>query len=137
MGTILQRLGLAAGIDFKFPKELEIKITLQLSGVGLETALQRILRGLNYATVYSVTGSGEANSISAVYIYGKHKAGARTSQSISREPEVQHSTSDYEKRIRVVQQRLDKLERDSPAARRYQKEIEIYQRLIDRLKKQR
>jgi len=134
LSAILQRLGEAAGIDFKFPKELEKKITLQISDVRLETALKRILKGLNYATVYSVAASGDSSRISAVYIYGKHKGGSRASQSTIRESEAQHSISDYEKRIRVVQQRLDRVGRDSQAGRRYQEEIENYQRLIERLR---
>lgn len=135
LSNVLQRLGEAAGIDFRFPKELEIKITLQLSDVRLETALKRILKGLNYAMVYSGAGGEDSKTICAVYIYGKHKGGAR-SQSTINETGAQHSISDYEKRVRVVQKLLDGVEPDSPAARQYKKEIENYQRLIERLKLQ-
>jgi len=44
--------------------------------------------------------------------------------------------SDYEKRIEVVQKRLQEVPPDSPAGRRYPKEIENYQRLAERLKLQ-
>lgn len=135
LSAVLQRLGETAGIDFKFSKALDKKVTLQLSDVRLESALKRILKGLNYATVYSVAGNGGSNSISAVYIYGRQKGGStRTGQPVVDDKRAQHRISDYEKRIRVVQQRLEKVERDSPVGRRYQKEIENYQRLIDRLK---
>ena len=136
LSAILQRLGEAAGIDFKFPKDVERKITLQFSDVRLETALKRILKGLNYATVYSSAGSGDSPRISAVYIYGIKKGGDRTGQSIVPEKPAQHSISDYEKRVKVVQKLLDRVGRDSQAGRRYQKEIENYQRLIERLKRQ-
>lgn len=136
LSTILQRLSETAGIDFKFPKDVEKKITLQFSDIRLETALKRLLKGLNYATVYSAAGSGDSTRICAVYIYGKKKGGDRTGQFIAHEKPAQHSISDYEKRVQVVQKLLEKAGRDSRAGRFYQKEIENYQRLIERLKRQ-
>jgi len=136
LSTILQRLSEDAGIEFKFPNELDKKITLQLSDVRLEVALKRILKGLNYATLYSLAPSGDSTRISAVYIYGKQKGGTDTSESIMSDRGAQHSISDYEKRISVVQKRLDQVGRDSQQGRRYQKEIENYRRLIERLKRQ-
>lgn len=138
LSSILQRISEATGIDFRFPIDLQKKITLKISDVRLETALKRILKGLNYATVYSVAGSGDPARISTVYIYGKQKGGTRTTR--NSQPSVgegpgQHRISDYERRIQVVQRRLDRVAPDSPAGRRYRKEIENYQRLIERLKR--
>jgi len=135
LSGVLQRLGEAAGFDFRLPKDLQRKkITLQLSDVGIETALKRILEGLNYATVYSVDDKGDDTRIVAVYIYGKHEGGVRTGQAAPSESVPGRSIGDYEKRIAVVQKLLREVPPDSPAGRRYQKEIENYQRLVERLK---
>jgi hypothetical protein len=136
LSIVLQRLSEAAGIDFRLPRELQQKITLQLSDVRLEAGLKRILKGLSYATVYSVAVKGDTARISAVYIYGQQKGGSQANQSSGTESQPGRSIGDYEKRIKVVQERLQRVPPDSPAARRYQNEIENYQRLVERLKLQ-
>ena len=134
---ILQRLSQVAGIAVRFPKALQKKITLSLSDVGLETALKRILKGINYATVYSVPDNGDMARVSAVYIFGKQKAVIRTRQAILREQRIQNRIRSYEKHIRSVQQRMSRVPQDSPAAQRYQRQIRNYRRIIERLQRQR
>ncbi len=136
LDRVLQRLSEATGIDFRLSKDLNKKVTLQLSDVRLETALKRILEGLNYAMVYSVARNGDAARISEIYIYGKREKGGRISPSAPPEEMPGRRISDYEKRIEVMRQRLQEASPDSPAGRRYQKAIENYQRLVEKLKLQ-
>ena len=136
LSGILQRLGQAAGIVVRFPKALQNKITLSLSDVRLETALERILKGLNYATVYTVPESSDVARISKVYIFSKKQESVRSKQSILRERRIQNRISYYEKRIRSLQQRMSNRQQDNPAVQRYQRQIRNYQRIIERLQRQ-
>lgn len=134
--NILLRLNEKAGIFVRFPSTLQKTITIELSDVTIEKALPKILKGLNYATVYAMPAGTNKAQVSEVHIFSAYKGRTRTRQSAQRLRQIENRISNYEKRIRSAQQRLDRVSQDSPAGKRYQRQIRSYQRTVERLKRQ-
>jgi hypothetical protein len=133
---ILLRLSEEAGIYVQFPKALQKKISLNLSDVELEKALPRLLKGLNYATVFSIPLGTDRPQVSKVYVFEDYKISARARRSARRERQTRNRISQYEKRIASIQKRLDRVSHDSSAGKRYQRQIRSYKQKIDRLERQ-
>jgi hypothetical protein len=134
--NLLLKLNTKTGIFVKFPSALQKKITLELSDVTVEKALATILKGLNYATVYSMpSGAGKAQ-VSEIHIFNAYKGRSRSRRSARRTRLFENRIKSYENRIRSAQQRLARVPQDSQAGKRYQRQIASYQRTIERLKRQ-
>jgi hypothetical protein len=132
----LLKLNEKAGIFVRFPSALQKKITLKLSDVTVEKALSTILKGLNYATVYSMPIGAEKAQVSEVHIFSSYKGRARSQKSAKRIRQIENRIKSYEKRIRSTQQRLESVSQDSAAGKRYQRQIRNYKRTVERLKRQ-
>lgn len=133
---ILQKLNEKTGILIRFPRVLQKTITLELSGVTVEKALLKILKGLNYAIVYSMPADANKVQVSQVHIFSSYKGRARARQSARRIKQIENRIISYEKRIRTAQQRLAQVPQNSAAAKRYQRKIASYQRTVERLERQ-
>jgi hypothetical protein len=134
--NILLKLNEKTGIFVRFPSMLQKKITLKLSGVTVEKALSTILKGLNYATVYSKTTGADKTQVSEVHIFSAYKGRTRSRQSARHIRQIENRIRSYEKRIRRAQQRLERVSQNSSAGKRYQRQISNYQKTIERLKRQ-
>lgn len=134
--TILLRISDEADIYVRFPKNLEKKINISLSNVILEKALSKILKGLNYATVFTVPIGADRPQVSKILIFRGYKASVRTRQVARRANQIQTRINNYKRGLRSLEKRLNKTESGSPAAQRYQRRIENYKRRIDRLERQ-
>jgi hypothetical protein len=134
--TVLLRVSEETGIFFRFPKALQKKISISLSAVTVENALKSILKGLNYATVFSASDSRNNVQVSKVYIFKGYKETARTRRLARRERLNQNRINRYKKRIASIQRRLDKVSPNSAAAKRLNNQKRNYQKTIDRLERQ-
>lgn len=134
--TVLLRVSEETGIFIRFPKALQKKISMSLSAVTLENALKSILKGLNYATVFTVSDNKNKIQISKVYIFKGYKETARTKRLARRERQKRNRINQYKKRIASIQRRLDKVSHSSTDARRLKNQIGNYQKAIDRLERQ-
>lgn len=134
--TVLLRVSEETGIFVRFPKALQKKISVTLSAVTIENALKSILKGLNYATVFSVSDNKDKIQVSKVYIFKGYKETARTRRLARRERQNRSRIGRYKKRIASIQRRLDKVSHNSMAARRLENQIRNYQKRIDRLERQ-
>jgi hypothetical protein len=134
--TVLLRFSEETGIFVRFPKALQRKISINLSAVTPENALKSILKGLNYATVFSVSDSENKIRVSKVYIFKGYKETARTRRLERRERQNRNRINQYKKRIASIQRRLDKVSHNSAAERRLKRQIQNYQKAIDRLERQ-
>jgi hypothetical protein len=134
--TVLLRLSEETGIFIRFPKALRKKLSISLSAVTLENALKSILKGINYATVFSVSDNKDNIQVSKVYIFKGYKETARTRRLARRERLNRNRINQYKKRIASIQRRLDKVSPNSAAARRLNNQKRNYQKSIDRLERQ-
>lgn len=134
--SILLRIGEEAGIFVQFPQALQKKMSLTLSDIKLEKALKRLLKGLNYATVYSISDDTNTIQVSKVYIFEAYKETARSRRLVRIERRNRTRINQYEKQIASTKRRLEKVPHDSPAGRRYRRQIQNYQKRIDRLERQ-
>lgn len=134
--NILLKLNEKTGIFVRFPSALQKKISIELSGVTVEKALPTILKGLNYATVYSMPIGADKAQVSEVHIFSAYKGRARSRQSARRIRQIENRIKSYEKRIRQAQQRLERVSPNSAAGKRHQRQIRNYQRTVERLKRQ-
>ncbi len=134
--SILLRISEKTGIFVQFPRALQKKMSLTLSGIKLEKAMKKLLKGFNYATVYSVSNDTNAILVSKVYIFESYKETARSKRLARIEKQNRNRISKYEKQIASIKQHLDKVAHDSPAGKRYLSRIQNYQKIIDRLERQ-
>jgi ribosomal protein L24 len=134
--TVLLRVSEETGIFIRFPKALQKKISITLSSVTLEHALKSLLKGLNYATVFSISENEDKIRISKVYIFKGYKETARTRRLARRERQNRNRINQYKKRIESIQRRLNDVSNNSAAARRLKRQLQNYQKQIDRLERQ-
>lgn len=136
--TLLLRLNKEVGISVWFPKTLNRKLTIKLSGVSVERALKAILKGLSYATIYSRSGKNAKARISEVHVYkgSKRRTPMRNAVGNSYRHRIERRIDNYEKRLKSAQDRLDRAESGSASERRYKRRIRSYKRIISRLRQQ-
>ena len=134
--SIMRRLAEETGIAVRYPRALDKKVTVELSDVALERGLRRILKGLNYATVYLRPDDSERASISKVFIFKAYQGPRRTSRNAGRRTLIEDRIANYQKRFQSAQRRLNQVAPDSPAGQRLQRQIRSYQRVIERLEQQ-
>lgn len=134
--SILLRISEETGIFVRFPQALKKKMSLTLSNIKLEKALKRLLKGLNYATVYSISNDTNTIQVSKVYIFEAYKETAQSRRLARIQRRNQSRINRYEKQIASIKRRLEKVPRDGPASRRYRRQIQNYQKRIDRLEQQ-
>jgi hypothetical protein len=134
--SILLRISEETGIFIQFPLALKKKMSLTLSDIKLEKALKRLLKGLNYATVYSISNDTHTVHVSKVYIFEAYKETAQSRRLARMQRQNQIRINQYEKRIASIKRRLEKVPQDGPVGRRYRRQIQNYQKRIDRLEQQ-
>jgi type II secretory pathway component GspD/PulD (secretin) len=135
---LLTQVAQIAGIHVHFPKNLTKQITITLSGVSLKKALRRLLKGENYALLYSVSGKDKSSAISEVYVFPKS-----TGPTISRQSEpprgrdevIRASIARYEKRLETLKSRMTTVDEESRRGRLIGNQIRSTEKTIERLRK--
>jgi len=72
--NVLLSLSDEAGVVVKFPDDLKKKITLELSGIPLDHAIKKILKGINNAVIYSLSKKEKTSEISKIYVFQEAEA---------------------------------------------------------------
>jgi hypothetical protein len=134
--SILQRLNEETGIAVRYPNALDKKVTAEMSDVVLEMGLRRILKGINYATVYSKSADSDSARVSKVYVFKAYQGSQRTTRDARRRKRIEDRIGNYRKRIQAAQRRLAQAASDSQSGRRFQRQIRSYQRTVERLEQQ-
>jgi hypothetical protein len=134
---LLTQIGQRAGINVRFPSNLKRQITIKLSGVSLRKALRRLLKGENYALIYSVSGKRKPSAISEVYVLPK-SSGLRASTSPYKPPRrpkerIRASIKRYEKRLRTLKRRIRTVAEESRRGRLIRNQIHSTEKTIERL----
>jgi len=135
---LLTHVAKKADIRVRFPKNLRKQITIKLAGVSLRKALPRLLKGENYALIYSVSGKLKASTISEVYVLPK-SSGARTSPQYDRlrhrEEQIRASIRRYEKRLETLKARMATVNEESRRGRLVRNQISSTEKTLERLHK--
>jgi predicted RNase H-like nuclease (RuvC/YqgF family) len=135
---LLTHVAERARIHVSFPKNLRKQITIKLSGVSLRKALRRLLKGENYALIYSVSGKLKASVISEVYVLQK-SSGPRISTQYKppghREERIRASITRYEKRLETLKNRMATIDEESRRGRLIRNQIRTTEKTIERLRK--
>lgn len=128
--TILQRLSDEAGIDIKYPEDLEMQLTINLSEVSLDRAIKKILKGINHAVIYSSSEKMKKSKIARIYVFEE----AQSTPVNPREQRTLNSIKNYERRIESLRKRLETVDENSDRGKSYQKRIKSYEDMIEKLK---
>ena len=138
LSKLLTQIAQRAGIHVRFPKSLTKEITIKLSGVSLKKALCRLLKGEDYALLYSFSGKHKPTAISEVYVLPKS-----TGPSLSRQHEprkgreevIRASIARYEKRLETLKSRMTTVDEESRRGRLIGNQIRSTEKTIERLRK--
>jgi predicted RNase H-like nuclease (RuvC/YqgF family) len=135
---LLTQIAQKAGIHVRFPSNLTKQITIKLSGVSLKKGLRRLLKGENYALIYSVSGKRKPSTISEVYVLSK-SSGPRTSRQYTqprrRDEAIRASIARYEKRLETLRNRMTTVDEESRPGRLISNQIYSTERTIERLRR--
>jgi len=129
---VLLKIADNTNIYVRFPATLEKKITISKKKISLRDALKTILRGLNYAIIYS--GSDENQTfISKVFVFNKSK---KSKQQRVNEARIANRMRAYEKQIESLKKNLLKIDESSSRGKRYLRRIRILEKRMERLQGQ-
>ena len=132
--NILLEISNKTGIYVRFPSSLKRQITTKMTHVSLRKALVKLLKGTNYAIIYSGSGKNHA-VVSKVFVYTKSERSRISSRSISQDSRLAARIKTYQKRIDLMNKKLSHLDKNSRIAKRYVKQIRSYENIIENLKK--
>ena len=132
--NVLFKLADKTGISVRFPHSLKKQITIKMSGLSLDEALSRVLKGLNHAIIYS--GSRKNRTvISEVLIYNKSKRSRISSRARPREKQIASRIRYYERRLRSLKKKLSQFDENSRQGKRYIRQIRSYENIIENFKR--
>ncbi|MBN2040927.1 MAG: hypothetical protein JW864_12860 [Spirochaetes bacterium] len=131
--NILSEISDITGISVSYPKYINKKVTTRLTKVPLPEALKSLLRGMNYTVIYSYLEKKDRFKVSEIYVLPEYsrRSAVRTKSKFSN---TERRIQSYERRIRFLTERMEKLEPDSPRRRTYERRLRNYQNRLDRLR---
>jgi hypothetical protein len=130
--NVLLKLADKANIYVRFPASLKKKITIIKKEISLRDALKRILKGLNYAVIYSGPDKNQT-SISKVLVFKESK---KSRQQSANETRIANRIRGYERQIESLKRNLSRIDENSGRARIYQRRIMAIEKRIERLERQ-
>jgi hypothetical protein len=130
--NVLLELADKTDIYVGFPNSLKKKITIETNRISIEEALRKLLKGLNYAILYSGS-SGNEVTISKVFVFKKSKKDRRVRSNESR---IAKRIRTYERQIESLKRRLLKIDADSNRGKRYIRQVRRLENNIEKLERQ-
>jgi hypothetical protein len=124
--NVLLKLADKTNIVIKFPVSIKKKITFTEKGIILRDALKRLLKGLNYAIIFSGRDKNQT-SISKVLVFKKSR------QQKTNEARIANRVRTYERQIDSLKRNLLKIDENSRRGRSYQRRIMVLEKRIERL----
>ena len=132
--NVLLKLEDKTGIYVRFPNSLKKQITIRISGLSLKETLSRLLKGMNYAIIYSGSRKNRA-IVSEVFIFKELKKSRISSRARLRERQLSHRIRYYERRLESLKNKLSKVNKNSRQGKRYLRQIRSYENTLENLKK--
>ncbi|RZB37264.1 MAG: hypothetical protein SRB2_01346 [Desulfobacteraceae bacterium Eth-SRB2] len=131
---VLLKLADKTGVYVRFPNSLKKQITIRISGLSLKETLSRLLKGMNYAIIYSGSRKNRA-IVSEVLVYNKSKRSRTSSRSRPREKQMASRIRYYERRLESLKKKLSRVNKNSRQGKRYLRQISSYENTLENLKK--
>jgi hypothetical protein len=116
----------------KFPASLKKKITIHKEEISLKEALRSLLRGLNHAIIYSVTGKNNV-VISRVRVFSEVN---KSRLSEMAEARLTRQIKSYERQLASLKNNLSKVDSNSRRGKTYVTRIERLEKRIQSLERQ-
>jgi predicted RNase H-like nuclease (RuvC/YqgF family) len=132
--NVLLRLADKTGVYVRFPGSLKKQITIKISGLSLEETLSRLLKGINYALVYSGSRKNRA-IVSEVFVFKKLERSRISSRTRVRERQLSHRIRYYERRLESLRKKLSKVNKNTRQGKSYLRQIKSYEKTLENLKK--
>jgi len=132
--NVLLRLADKTGVYVRFPSSLKKQITIKISGLSLEETLSRLLKGINYALVYSGSRKNRA-IVSEVFVFKKLERSRISSRTRVRERQLSHRIRYYERRLESLRKKLSKVNKNTRQGKSYLRQIKSYEKTLENLKK--
>ena len=136
--TILSDISNKTSVVIQYPKALEKQITLKLSNVSIRDALSRVLKGQDYAIIYTASKQHHNHSISKVYVlpeqYGNRKP-TRNQTRGRQANRIERTIGNYERRLGTLRNRLARVSQRSREGMRILNQIQSIEKTIERLQK--
>jgi type II secretory pathway component GspD/PulD (secretin) len=132
--NVLLRLADKTGVYVRFPSSLKKQITIKISGLPLKETLSRLLKGINYALVYSGSRKNQAN-VSEVFVFKKLERSRISSRTRGRERQLSHRIRYYERRLESLKKKLSKVNKNTRHGKSYLRQIRSYENTLENLKK--
>ena len=129
--NVLLKLADKTNIYVRFPESLNKKITVIKKGISLRDALKRLLKGLNYAIIYSGLERNQT-SISKVFVFKEAK---KSRQQRANEARIANRIRGYERQIESLKKNLLRIDQNSSQGKIYQRKIMFLEKRIERLER--
>jgi hypothetical protein len=140
---VLTAMAEETGITVWYPRDLEKPITTEFNDLPLQQGLRRILRGMNYALIYSpsTTDKKRGEVPAGVFVLSRHGRRARQTFRPStrpRTPEERRAAAieSYERRLNNLEHQLSRMNINSSQGQAIQRQIRMFERRIERLRQQ-
>jgi hypothetical protein len=130
--NVLLKIADNTNIYVRFPATLEKKITISKKKISLRDALTTILRGLNYAIIYSGSDKNQT-FISKVFVFKKSK---KSRQQRVNEAPIANRMRAYQKQFESLKKNLLTIDESSRRGKRYLRRIRILEKRMERLQGQ-
>jgi type II secretory pathway component GspD/PulD (secretin) len=132
--NVLLNIADKTGVYFRFPSSLKKQITIRISDLSLEKTLSRLLKGMNYAVIYSGSRKNRA-IVSEVFVFKKLERSRISSRARVRERQLSHRIRYYERRLESLKKKLSKVSKNSRQGKSYVRQIRSYENTLENLKK--
>jgi hypothetical protein len=136
---VLTAVAEETGISVKYPPGVEKRITTEFRALPFQRGLHRILRGMNYALIYSRSArKREGDIVSGVYVVSKQSStSSYTSRaSVRTEPPEDPRAAAierYRRRLDLLERQLGQAGVGTPRGKAIDKQIRSLEQRIERL----
>ena len=132
--NVLFEIADKTGIYVRFPSSLKKQITIKISGLPLKETLSRLLKGINYALVYSASRKNRV-IVSEVLVFKKLERSRISSRTRVRERQLSHRIRYYERRLESLKKKLSKVNKNTWQGKSYLRQIRSYENTLRNLEK--
>jgi hypothetical protein len=136
---VLTAVAEETGISVWYPKDLEKPITNDFNYLPLKQGFRRILRGMNYALIYSPSKQKKRGEVlSSVFVLSKQGSRSRQTYRPSARPKTPEerraaAIETYRRRLDILEQQLARVGMSSPRGQAIQRQIRQFERIIEKL----
>ena len=129
---ILSKLSEKTSISIKYPESLKKKVTINKKEISLRKALRSLLKGLNYAMIYSAKNKNKS-TILEVRVFSVSKKSRLSERA---EAQIDNRIKSYERQIKAIKNNLTRVDQNSSRGKGYLNRIRFLEEKIQKLERQ-